>query len=256
MSTIYLAGAEDVQNAGHAIAFAAKDMQRAANSLDESLRSHERFLDDWLTPIPNYFIGANMTTDILVYYGKHAEKYWVVDTDKQLEAAKRELFTQLDELGCYVDSYTLTKARAGDTLEIAWLLERHRSYEYEHWDIVKAGVPNTVPIETISFDAYQVAAYALATYPRSMTINYPALGLAGESGEVANKVKKIYRDDGGTLTDERREQIKKELGDVLWYVAAVATDIGVSLVDIAIENLANLTGRKTRDTLHGDGDNR
>jgi NTP pyrophosphatase (non-canonical NTP hydrolase) len=147
----------------------------------------------------------------------------------------------------------LAAARGGNIRAIRGILQSRTCYEYEGWEIDEAEICADA---SLSFDEYQTAAYALATYPRNMVIAYPALGLAGEAGEVANKVKKIYRDDGGTLTDERRGQIKKELEDALWYIAAVATDIGVSLADIAADNIANLTGRKERDTLHGDGDNR
>ena len=83
-----------------------------------------------------------------------------------------------------------------------------------------------------------------------------ALGLAGEAGELANKVKKVYRDDAGILTTQARWKLADELGDVLWYVAAVATEIGIDLDAIANLNLNKLAARKTNDTLHGNGDAR
>ena len=107
-----------------------------------------------------------------------------------------------------------------------------------------------------TFDDYQAAAIRTAVYPDSIRILYPALGLAGEAGEVANKVKKIYRDDGGQVTDDRRVQVAKELGGVLWYVAAVCTDLGLNMGDVARENVAILASRQQRGTLHGDGDDR
>ena len=67
-----------------------------------------------------------------------------------------------------------------------------------------------------SFDDYQEACVMTAVYPEEFRIFYPALGLAGEAGEVANKIKKIIRDDGNTVTDERRKQIGKEIGGVMW----------------------------------------
>jgi len=107
-----------------------------------------------------------------------------------------------------------------------------------------------------TFDDYQAAAVQTAVYPDDIRILYPALGLAGEAGEVANKVKKIYRDDGGQVTDDRRVQIAKELGGVLWYVATVCTDLNLNMGDVARKNVAILASRQERGTLHGDGDER
>jgi len=107
-----------------------------------------------------------------------------------------------------------------------------------------------------TFDDYQAAAVRTAVYPDGIGILYPALGLAGEAGEVANKVKKIFRDDGGQVTDDRRVQVAKELGGALWYVAAVCTDLNLNMGDVARENAAILASRQQRGTLHGDGDER
>ena len=108
----------------------------------------------------------------------------------------------------------------------------------------------------MNFDTYQRLAKQTDIYTREVALTHKALGLAGEAGEVANKVKKIGRDHEGVLTDDVRRQIAHELGDVLWYVAALADELGVSLGSIAEENLAKLRGRVQRDTLAGDGDNR
>lgn len=105
------------------------------------------------------------------------------------------------------------------------------------------------------FDLYQGRAIGTIAYSPDMAIWYPALGL-GEAGEVQNKVKKIFRDDGGVLTEERRRQIKKEMGGVLWYLAALAQGMGESLGEIAMENLEELSSREARGTLQGDGDDR
>ena len=85
---------------------------------------------------------------------------------------------------------------------------------------------------------------------------YSGLGLAGEGGEIANNLKKIIRDDGGVVTGDRRLALTKELGDVLWYVANLATDIGVSLSFVASENLVRLADRAARGVIRGSGDNR
>ena len=87
-------------------------------------------------------------------------------------------------------------------------------------------------------------------------LTYPALGLCGEAGEAAEKVKKALRDDGGVLTDERRAALAAELGDVLWYVAQLATEAGLDLDAIAEENLSKLLSRQERGVLAGSGDTR
>lgn len=85
---------------------------------------------------------------------------------------------------------------------------------------------------------------------------YPTLGLAGESGEVAEKIKKVIRDKNGVADEETKEMIKKELGDVLWYVAQLATELGLSLDEIAENNITKLASRLERGVLQGSGDNR
>lgn len=107
-----------------------------------------------------------------------------------------------------------------------------------------------------SLNRYQSAAYEMAVYPTDIGLAYTALGLAGEAGELANKVKKVLRDHNGIVTAEYRDMIKEELGDCLWYVAAVAHELGVLLSDVAESNLKKLTDRKARGTLRGNGDNR
>lgn len=109
----------------------------------------------------------------------------------------------------------------------------------------------------MQFDEYQKKAGETALYPNvGNNIVYPTLGLVGEAGEIANKVKKIYRDAGGVLTEEKKEDLKKELGDVIWYLAQVSSELGLDLNDIAELNIARLKDRKDRGVLHGDGDNR
>ena len=108
----------------------------------------------------------------------------------------------------------------------------------------------------MTFEEYQKEAQKTALYPEAYRLVYPALGLAGEAGELANKGKKALRDHGGRLSEEAREAILAELGDVLWYVAQVATDLGESLEAVAQANLAKLRSRKERGRLGGDGDDR
>lgn len=82
------------------------------------------------------------------------------------------------------------------------------------------------------------------------------LGLVGEAGEIAEKFKKIYRDKDGVFTMEDKQEMTKELGDVLWYVSVVSTYLGISLKDVADKNIEKLLSRQKRDTLKGSGDNR
>lgn len=108
----------------------------------------------------------------------------------------------------------------------------------------------------MTLNEYQQAAQRTALYPREHSIVYPALGLNGEAGEVADKVKKVIRDNQGRFTDDKRRDIALELGDVLWYIAAMAHDMGYTLDDIAALNIDKLTSRAARNALAGSGDNR
>jgi len=109
----------------------------------------------------------------------------------------------------------------------------------------------------MDFTEYQAAALETAVYPdRGKNLYYPAIGLNGEAGEVAEKVKKLMRDHGGVLTDEIAEGIAKELGDCLWYISETATQIGASLESIAKKNIEKLSSRQKRGMIHGNGDNR
>lgn len=113
-------------------------------------------------------------------------------------------------------------------------------------------------IENVSFAEYQDTARSTAIYTTtpSNKIVYPALGLAGETGEVCEKVKKVLRDSGGVFSEEKKAEIKKELGDVLWYISNLASDLDLKLEDIARANLEKLLSRKERGVLQGSGDNR
>jgi len=105
----------------------------------------------------------------------------------------------------------------------------------------------------MEIDRYQAKAREFAVYPDiGENITYPALGLAGEAGEFANQVKKVLRDDKGEITVERGVNMMDELGDVLWYVANAASELGFSLDDVAEFNLRKLTYRRYADSIHGD----
>ena len=108
----------------------------------------------------------------------------------------------------------------------------------------------------MEFSEYQQLSRRTAVYPREAGVSYPALGLAGEAGEVAEQIKKSIRDDAGELTGQRRSSLAKELGDVLWYLAQLATELELDLDEVAAGNLDKLRSRQLRGVLSGSGDNR
>lgn len=109
----------------------------------------------------------------------------------------------------------------------------------------------------MDFKEYQLSARSTAIYPNiGNNFIYPTLGLCGESGEVAEKVKKIIRDDNGIISEEKKELLKKELGDILWYISNLASELKLSLDDIASSNVEKLLSRQKRNVLSGSGDNR
>jgi len=101
---------------------------------------------------------------------------------------------------------------------------------------------------------YQIQANETAIYPKGL--NYPILGLAGEAGELCNKYKKVLRDKGAEVDMTDIDQMAKELGDVLWYVAQIATELGTDLETVARVNIMKLGDRKDRGVLGGSGDER
>lgn len=109
----------------------------------------------------------------------------------------------------------------------------------------------------MDFTTYQAKSRRTAKYPAiGHPVIYPTLGLANEAGEVAGKVKKIFRDKGGVIGEAEREALKGELGDVLWYLAQVCTELEISLDEVAEHNIEKLYSRLERGAIGGDGDNR
>lgn len=110
---------------------------------------------------------------------------------------------------------------------------------------------------SMQFKEYEDQAIKTAHYPKiGENFVYPTLGLVGEAGEVAEKIKKLFRNDDGVLTDTHREELKKELGDVLWYTAALSRELGFTLDDVALANIAKLRSRAERGVIKKSGDNR
>ena len=109
----------------------------------------------------------------------------------------------------------------------------------------------------MDFKTYQKKARGTAQYPNlGSNYIYPTLGLAGEAGEVAEKVKKVIRDKKGVFDDDSRDAIKKEIGDVLWYLSNLCTEFEFCFNDVALQNLNKLNLRASKGTISGSGDNR
>jgi NTP pyrophosphatase (non-canonical NTP hydrolase) len=109
----------------------------------------------------------------------------------------------------------------------------------------------------MTFREYQIKAKETANYPdQGHNFIYAALGLSGEAGEVADKIKKIWRDKNKQVNDEDRQEIAQEIGDVLWYLSQLAEELGIDFDEVARLNLDKTHSRLQRGVLHGSGDNR
>lgn len=109
----------------------------------------------------------------------------------------------------------------------------------------------------MNLEEYQKLSKQTAFYPKEIKpFIYIALGLAGESGEVVEKVKHVLRDKEGIINEEDKKGIANELGDLLWYMTQLASELDLSLEEIASMNIEKLFSRKERGTLKGRGDNR
>ncbi len=120
-----------------------------------------------------------------------------------------------------------------------------------------AGLLGAQAAGPFDFHAYQAAAVRTASLVRAdHPVIYPTLGLVNEAGEVAGKIKKIFRDRGGAITDADRASLAAELGDVLWYLSEICTRLDLRLEDVARGNIAKLADRASRGVIGGDGDDR
>lgn len=109
----------------------------------------------------------------------------------------------------------------------------------------------------MNFDEYQKESRKTAIYPNiGNNWIYPLLGLGGETGEIFEKLKKIIRDKNSVISEEDKAELKKEIGDCIWYSSNLASELGLSFDDIAQSNIAKLQSRKERNKLQGSGDNR
>ena len=111
----------------------------------------------------------------------------------------------------------------------------------------------------MEFDEYQRLASKTALYGKPgehYKLMYLSMGLAGETGEVVEKVKKLIRPAEVTISEDKRADLKKEVGDVLWYLSQLAKELGLSLEDIATSNIKKLADRAERGVIHSEGDTR
>ena len=108
----------------------------------------------------------------------------------------------------------------------------------------------------LTLNDYQEKASATAIFPSDNAIPYLTLGLTGEAGEVAELIKKSIRDENGHIGDRRKQKLKKELGDVLWYLSQLSAELGITLEEVGQKNLDKLGKRKESGTLQGSGDDR
>ena len=111
-------------------------------------------------------------------------------------------------------------------------------------------------IQLVDIDKYQEFTKTTDIYPKNeFNLGYKALGLTGEAGEVADKIKKFYRGDK-PLDEEYKKEIVKELGDVLWYIAAITTELDINMSEVVMANVVKLSERKANGNIQGNGDNR
>ena len=110
--------------------------------------------------------------------------------------------------------------------------------------------------QATSTQDYQVWSRKTAIYAADIAVQYTALGLAGEVGEICNEIKKVYRDDDGIFTAERRAKLIDEFGDVFWYLARVTDELDIALPDIVERNMAKLEDRLSRNVISGSGGDR
>lgn len=107
------------------------------------------------------------------------------------------------------------------------------------------------------FNTYQTESRKTwGTIPMNHPIVYPTIGPVNEAGEVAGKIKKIFRDQNGQITEKDRQSLKSELGDVLWYLTQICTELGLTLEEVAETNITKFPSKRERGKIGGDGDNR
>ncbi len=201
-------------------------------------------------------ITAGVDELFLKYINKHLLKEdlaFLFDGERFIEAEEKDHKHESDQE--IMDRARITHLKLGQ--ELGWIkINANRPIEVIHQEIYSK-IKHFNRNGSFTFNNYQKESRQTALYPDlGNNFIYPTLGLTGEAGEVSEKVKKIIRDKNGLMDQETEEIIKKELGDVLWYLSQLATEMNLSLEDVAQENLHKLSQRKENNTLHGEGDNR
>jgi NTP pyrophosphatase (non-canonical NTP hydrolase) len=195
----------------------------------------------------------------------------VIDDTNHSHSLSKQYYTIVEEK----ESVQNNKPKVKDFLSYVegWLDTNTCDRGYLTMDAMKSALKNSLSMigdyqdgiehfverkanKNMTLNEYQNKAVETAIYGSGNNIIYPTLGLVGEAGEVANKVKKVLRDNNGQFTDDKKKEIAFELGDSLWYIAALARDLGYSLDEIAYGNIHKLASRKERNMIGGSGDNR
>lgn len=230
--------------------------------LDPSVQEHEHNLASWFVSRAVKLLRASQTVRSILSYADqdfHQGTVYAASNFKYygLSAPKNDFWVKQCD-GTYV------KHSRGPVkmLEGEWRprTQKHRfllTYDKTllcKWKEIK-WKPQTKGLE-MNFEDYQTQASKTAIYPDADVIIYPALGLISEAGEVAGKVKKVLRDKNGMFTPDDRAEIAKEVGDTLWYIASLCTDLGIGMETVAQQNLDKLNSRMARGVIQGSGDNR
>lgn len=212
---------------------------------------------------PVYFINGFNKISIGTIIGFQAESV-VIDKDKNVLKIGQGFFQikKLNKSLAHLETVSSQKVfknledavkNISDSDEIFSKIKK----EFQKDSIIKPELHSEShynPIDT--FDEYQKVAMSTKAYGKGLPVFYPALKLNGEAGEVAEKIGKAWRDKDGKFDPDYILEIKKELGDTLWYICALADDLEINLADVANANIAKILDRRARGVVSGDGDNR
>lgn len=212
---------------------------------------------------PVYFIDGFNKISIGNIIGFQAESI-VVDKDRTVLKIGQGFFQikKLHKSATLIETVSTEKVfkelrdavkKISDSDEIFSKIQK----EFQKDSIIKPKLHNENhynPVDT--FDEYQRVAMSTKAYGKGLPVFYPALKLNGEAGEVAEKIGKAWRDKEGKFDPDYILEIKKELGDTLWYICALADDLEINLADVANANIAKILDRRARGVVSGNGDNR
>jgi len=184
----------------------------------------------------------------------HYEQWELDENGKPKEQYKYEYDFSDETINEFKNAVKYLKLAYTYATRIDWLISGDDGEETFHECLKEDLRNNGLSKELI--DEYNSFIYKTKIYPKELPIIYPVLGMCGESGEAAEKVKKVLRDNNKEFSEENKKAILKELGDVLWYITATAQDMGYSLEDVIKNNFEKIDKRVKTNTQHGEGDNR